>query len=67
MQATQMHQYIVFRAGHGQFIVNAASVVQAVQEVILHNEGTASDWVCHDLSNYNPKMRQRLLETSETI
>jgi len=58
-----MNQYIVFRAG-GQYIVSAETSVRAVQAVILEIGGFAKDWNVHNLSDYNPKLRARVIADS---
>lgn len=61
-----MRQYIVFRRGY-QFIVNAESVVRAIQTAMLQAGGVASDWTCHQFSSYPQHLQARLTRESITL
>jgi hypothetical protein len=62
-----MNTYIVFRAGHGQHIVRAETLVRAVQAVLLRADGFARDWTAHDLSTYPVHLQARLRSESTII
>jgi hypothetical protein len=59
--------YIVFRAGHAQYIVQAETRVRAVQAVLLRAEGLAHDWIAHELNSYPEHLQARLRRDSVTI
>lgn len=62
---SSMNQYIVFSIWYEQYIVEAPTWVRAVQQVISAHPDTFSDqWTAQDLSDYNPKVRQRLINES---
>ena len=58
--------FIVFNATtKQQYTVNAFSWVRAVQAALAVNDGTtAEDWTAQDLGDYNPVIRQRLINES---
>ena len=62
-----MKTYIVFRPGHGQYIVQAETLVRAVQSVLMRADGVARDWTAHDLSTYPAHLQARLRRESVTI
>ncbi len=62
-----MKTYIVFRAGHGQFIVQAETLVRAIQSVLMRADGVARDWTAHDLSTYPAHLQARLRRESTII
>jgi hypothetical protein len=62
-----MKTYIVFRAGHGQYVVQAETLVRAIQSVILRAHGVARDWIAHDLSTYPQHLQDRLRRESVAI
>lgn len=62
-----MQKFIVFRAGHGQYIVRAASPADAVQQVLYVADGTAWDWTVHKLSDYNSNLQARLMRESVVL
>ncbi len=57
-----MKTFIVFRAGHGQFIVQAETLVRAIQSVLMRADGFA-----HDLSTYPQHLQARLRSESTII
>ena len=59
-----MKTYIVFRAGYGQYIVQAETLVRAIQSVLMRAEGFARDWIAHDLSTYPQHLQTRLIRES---
>lgn len=59
-----MHQFVVFRAGYGQFVVTAETTVRAIQSVLLIADGFACDWICHRLNTYPAHLQARLLRES---
>jgi hypothetical protein len=59
-----MRTYIVFRAGHGQYIVQAETLVRAIQSVLMRADGFARDWTAHDLSTYPQHLQARLVRES---
>lgn len=61
-----LQTYIVFRRG-AQLIVQAETLVRAVQSAILHSGGVARDWVAHRLDTYPEHLQSRLLRESTTI
>ena len=62
-----MKTYIVFRRGHGQYIVQAETLVRAVQSVLMIADGFARDWIAHDLSTYPAHLQSRLMRESTII
>lgn len=61
-----MTTYIVFRRKQ-QFIVQAETLVRAVQAALLHSGGVASEWNCHALSTYPDHLQTRLIKESPTL
>lgn len=61
-----MHQFIVFKPG-AQFIVEAETMVRAIQSAILHSGGLARDWTAHRLSTYPQHLQIRLQRESAHI
>jgi hypothetical protein len=62
-----MKTYIVFRAGYGQYIVQAETLVRAIQSVLMRADGFARDWTAHDLSTYPQHLQARLTRESTII
>jgi hypothetical protein len=62
-----MKTYIVFRPGHGQYIVQAETLVRAIQSVLIRADGFARDWIAHDLSTYPQHLQDRLRRESVAI
>ena len=57
--------FLVFNADNYQYIVNAPSWVRAVQAALTaHPESIDRDWTVQDLTDYNPTIRQRLINES---
>lgn len=61
-----MTPFVVF-GKRGQFLVNAESLVRAVQAAMLHAGGVASDWTAHKLSSYPFHLAARLSAESACI
>ncbi len=62
-----MKTYIVFRRSHGQYIVQAETLIRAIQSVLMIADGFARDWTAHDLSTYPAHLQSRLLRESSII
>jgi len=67
-----MNTYIVFNRDKHQFIVSSESWVRAIQEVLMHTDSlgqcfAADNWTAHRLSDYNPKIRARLIADSVSL
>ena len=61
-----MFHYIVFGTA-GQFTVHADTWIHAVQSAIAVTDSTSCDWTAHKLSDYNPKLRARLIRESVAL
>ena len=61
-----MKTYVVF-GKLGQYMVDAESLVRAVQTAMLHAGGFAKDWTAHVLASYPDHLQIRLLRETESI